>query len=196
VDLARPESVDRSTLRWLRTVEKPMAFSLAAGPTPVARLTWSREAGSLATAETASTTWTLKRVGFLNPQVTVRASGSTANVAHVTTLLSYHRVEIANRGAFRFRRKGLLVPAWAVTTDDGQEILHIEPVREGRSLTAGAVLVDPAGRDAPDLLLLAAVSWYFIVLAWFEDEALLPFEGSDASAGSPPTTRGEGPPPS
>jgi hypothetical protein len=72
-----------------------------------------------------------------------------------------------------------------VATPAGQELLHLEPVREGRHLSAGAVVVAPEGAELPDLLLLTAISWYFIVLAWFEDEAietLAPFEGPDAPA--------------
>jgi hypothetical protein len=85
--------------------------------------------------------------------------------------------------SYRFHRVGFLVPAWQVTSRDGKEVLHVEPVREGRHLRGGAVVVAPEATDLPELLLLSVLSWYFIVLAWFEDEAvetLAPFEGPDA----------------
>ena len=75
------------------------------------------------------------------------------------------------------------MPAWQVTSRDGKEVLHVEPAREGRHLSAGAVVVAPDAMNLPELLLLTVLSWYFIVLAWFEDEtveALAPFEGPDA----------------
>ena len=60
-------------------------------------------------------------------------------------------------------------------------------VAERRSLQAGAVVVSaPAG--GPATLLLVVLTWYFVVLSWFEDEAieaLAPFEGPD-----PPLSRG------
>lgn len=175
-------SVDRSTLRWLRTGETPLEFTLSAGDSPVTQLRWINPGGSLATAETVSGAWTLKRGGFLSPHITVRQSGAGENLARLTVHLSHHAIELANGVTYRFHRAGVLVPAWKVTTDAGREILHIEPVRDGRKLVGGAALAAPAAVDLPDLLLLVVVGWYFIVLTWFEDEALetlTPFEGPD-----------------
>ena len=174
-------SVDRSTLRWLRSAESPVEFTLSAGDAPVARLLWQESSGSLARAQTASGEWTLKRGGFLNPHITVRGAAGGENLARLTVHLSYHAIELASGVTYRFHRAGVLVPAWKITTEAGREVLHIEPVREGRKLVAGAVLASPAAIDLPELLLIAVVGWYFIVLAWFEDEALVPLEGADAS---------------
>jgi len=183
-------SVDHSTLRWLRSRESPVEFTLSAGDSSVARLRWSQPGGSLATAETDQGLWTLKRGGFLNPHITVRKSGAGENLARLTVHLSYHAVELAQGTSYRFHRAGLLVPAWKITTDAGREVLHIEPVREGRKLAGGAVISAPTALQLPELLLLSVIGWYFIVLAWFEDEALVPLEGADmaADAGAPRPT--------
>ena len=177
-------SVDRSTLRWLRSRENPVEFTLSAGDSPVARLRWHQQGGSLATADTEQGSWTLKRGGFLNPHITVRKPGGGENLARLTVHLSYHAVELAAGISYRFHRAGVLVPAWKITTDAGREVLHIEPVREGRKLVGGAVIAAPTAVDLPELLLLTVVGWYFIVLAWFEDEALVPLEGADAALGT------------
>jgi hypothetical protein len=174
MDLAPFASVDRSTLRWLRTQESPAEFTLSAGEAPVARLRWLQAGGSLATAETAEGSWTLKRGGFLNPHITLRKPGGGENLARLTAHLSHHEIQIARGASYRFHRAGLLVPAWKVTTEEGGEVLHIEPGREGRKLEGGAVVAASTAVDLPDLLLLAVIGWYFIVLAWFEDEALPP----------------------
>ena len=174
-------SVDRSTLRWLRSRENPVEFTLSAGDSPVARMRWSQLGGSLATAETDQGSWTLKRGGFLNPHITVRKSGAGENLARLTVHLSYHAVELAEGISYRFHRAGLLVPAWKITTDAGREVLHIEPVREGRKLVGGAVIAAPTALNLPELLLLGVIGWYFIVLAWFEDEALVSLEGPESA---------------
>jgi hypothetical protein len=174
-------AVDRTSLRWLRTREHPTAFALLSGDSTVATLEWAQRGGSLATARTASTVWTLKRGGFLNPHVTAR-SGEEA-VARLSVHLNYHQIDVSGSRSYRFHRAGVLIPAWQVSSSSAGEVLHIEPAREGRHLTAGAVVVAPGAADLPDLLLLTVLSWYFIVLAWFEDEALdtlAPFEGPDA----------------
>jgi hypothetical protein len=188
--LAPFSSVDRSTLRWLRSADSPVEFTLSAGEVPVARLHWQESVGSLARAETASGEWSLKRGGFLNPHITVRAASGGETLARLTVHLSYHAIELASGTTYRFHRAGVLVPAWKITTDAGREVLHIEPVREGRKLVAGAVLASPTAVDLSELLLLVVMGWYFIVLAWFEDEALVPLEGADtpAAGNQPPKT--------
>jgi hypothetical protein len=175
-------SVDRSTLRWLRTGDTVPEFTLLAGDSAVAAIRFARHRGARATAETADGTWTLARAGFLVPHLTVRPEGGDAPVARLTNRLGHHEIEVGGGGSYRLKRAGLLVPAWKLAGDDGQEQVHIEPVAEGRHLEGGAVI---AAGPAPsrELLLLVVLSWYLIVLLWIEDEAveaLAPFEGPDA----------------
>jgi hypothetical protein len=174
-------TVDRSALRWLRDRDHPDAFSLLSGDATAATLEWQARGASLATARSASGEWTLKRGGFLNPHITVR-SGEVV-IGRLSVHLNYHQIDVLGGRSYRFHRAGVLVPAWQVTSREGKEILHVEPAREGRHLSAGAVVVAPDAMNLPELLLLTVLSWYFIVLAWFEDEtvdALAPFEGPDA----------------
>jgi len=180
-------SVDPSALRWIRTRERPAAYSLRAGDGEIATLTWERPGGSLATAATFEGSWTLKRSGFLQPTILVRQEGKQDPIARLSAHLARHEIAIGGGPAFRLRHVSHLVPSWRVTTDRGDELLHVEPVAERHALEAGAVVVlSPAGGAAT--LLLIVLTWYFVVLSWFEDEAietLAPFEGPD-----PPIGRG------
>jgi hypothetical protein len=185
MELAAFASVDATALRWLRTSESPTAFELAAGDTPIGRLTWARDSGSLATWTTSQGSTTLKRVGFFHPRVTARLANNARDIARVSVHLNYHRIELTGGPSYRFHRAGLLVPAWQVTTENGVEYLHIEPVREGRDLAGGAVVAPVEASKRSELPLLLALSWYVIVLSWFEDEALVPFEGPDSPAPGP-----------
>jgi hypothetical protein len=155
-----------------------MEFTLSSGDTPVARLRWVHSGGSLATLDVANASWTLKRGGFLNPHITARGARGGDVLARLTVHLNHHAVEIPGGATYRFHRAGVLVPAWKVTSEAGVELLHIEPVREGRKLEGGAVIASPAAVGLPELLLLIVLTWHFIVLAWFEDEALVPLEGT------------------
>ena len=184
--LAPLSAVDPSALRWLRTRDRPAAFSLRAGDVELARLDWERPGGSLATAATSDATWTLKRAGFLQPTILVRDPVDPQAVARHTAHLARHEVALGSGATYRLRRVSHLIPAWRLTTDRGEEVLHVEPVPEGRTLGAGAVVV--SAPQTPEVLLLVVLTWYFIVLSWFEDEAietLAPFEGFD-----PPMARG------
>jgi hypothetical protein len=189
VALAPFASVDPSTLRWIRTQESPAVFSLRAGDAEIATLTWDRPGGSFATARTSETVWTLNRAGFLQPTVLVREGGSAEPVARLSAHLARHEIMVAHEpAAYRLRHVSHLVPSWRLTTSRGEEVLHIEPVPEHRSIQGGAVAVSPTP-GGPSTLLLVVLSWYFVVLTWFEDEAieaLAPFEGPD-----PPLARGD-----
>jgi len=68
------------SLRWLQRDKR--SFSLR-GPnqTVFATLEFQTEDESLATAATAAGAWTLKRVGFFKPAVSVRPVGSETPVA-------------------------------------------------------------------------------------------------------------------
>jgi len=181
-------SVDTSALRWIRTRDKPIAFSLRAGDAEVATLSWERVGGSLAVATAQHGSWTLKRAGFLQPTVLVRSAGSSEPVARLSAHLSRHEVNLAGGPSFRLRHVSHIVPSWRLSTDRGVEVLHVEPVAEHRQLAAGAVVVTP-GSAGDATLLLVVLTWYFVVLSWFEDEAieaLTPLEGS-----YPPVARGD-----
>ncbi|MGP8077513.1 MAG: hypothetical protein ACLQD8_01560 [Thermoplasmata archaeon] len=178
------DSVDRSTLRWLRTGESTPEYTLLAGESAVAVLKWARPRGARATAETAQGTWTLGRGGFLVPHLTVRRAEREAPIARLTNRLGHHEIEVGGGGSYRLQRAGLLLPAWALWDEQGREQIHIEAVAEARRLEGGAVIASGTA-PAPELLLLVVLSWYLIVLLWIEDEAveaLVPFEGPDAPA--------------
>lgn len=174
---------DATALRWLPSPGTgPTEWSLLSGDRPVARLNWLRKGSSTATAKTIDRTWTLTHRGFLSPQVIVEPSDRATPVARLVAHLRHHTIEIAGGATYRLHRRSLLLPAWTVSSTAGEELLHIEPVPEGRRLAGGAV-VGTTQRAPTEFLLLAVLAWYFIVLVWFEDEAaeaLAPFEGPDA----------------
>jgi hypothetical protein len=172
-------SIDPAALRWLRTSTGPLGFELSSSDRSLGRLAWARPSGTLATWTTAAGSTSLKRVGFLHPRLTARVGTDPRDVAQVSVHLNYHRIELGTGTRYRFHRAGLLVPAWKLLTDSGEELLHVEPIRDGRALAGGAVIASPAAVHLEDLPLLVALAWYVIVLSWFEDEALVPFEGPD-----------------
>jgi hypothetical protein len=181
VTLVPFSSVDLAALRWLKVADAPMVFTLSSGDRPLAQLRWAGRSGSLAHAETDRSRWTLKRSGFLNPHVTLRSSEGGSELARISVHFNYHAVQFTDGTSFRFHRAGYLVPAWQVTDPAGTELVHLEPVREGRVLTGGAVLVSTVGAQSAHLGPLLCLCWYFVALAWFEDEALVPFEHADAT---------------
>jgi hypothetical protein len=184
--LAALASVDRTAFGWLRTGERPLEYTLSSGDRPVAILRWPASGSSPVTVQTADAEWTLERSGFLRPRIAARAGGSAKPFAEVTAHPYLHTIAVAGGPTLRLHRAGMLVPAWKVSTASGDDVVHIEPVADGRKLAAGAVVVTPSQADLPGLLALIVLGWYFVTLMWFEDEtveALAPLEGSGGPAG-------------
>ena len=169
-------SVDRSALRWIRADGPANGFDLLAGDARVASIRWTPHAESTATLERSDGTWQLEHRGFLNPHIAVRGSPDGPRLARLSVHLGHHAIDVRGGGSYRFQRAGLLVPAWSVSGPDQRELVHLEPVRSGRTLEGGAVVVDPGAVDRADLLLLVVLAWYFVVLAWFEDETVATLE--------------------
>ena len=163
------DSVDRSAFRWLRQAGSPAAYQLLAGDDEVATLRWAGAHGSLAHAQTAGAAFALKREGFLSPHVLLRDPEGRV-MARLDLHFSSSRLTVGSEG-YVLQRKGFLLPAWQVATSAGQPLLHIETVDEHGNLQGGVAAVEPAGQRDPSLPLLLLIAWYFIVQAWFEEEA-------------------------
>lgn len=182
--LAPFKSVDLAALRWVRDDTEERAFRLLSGEQPIARLRWSGPVGSLATFESLRGTWTYKRGGFLAPHVSARATDRT-EAARLTMHGAHGLLQLGTGTTYRFRRAGMLLPAWQLSAADGADALHIEPVEKHGRPEGSVLTVAPPMRSVDELDVLVGVTWYFIVLAWLEEAAVL--AGSAVlSAVSPP----------
>lgn len=68
---------------WKRVGRLSRAYALTSGTQTLATLRRERLFGTLSSAETEGRRWTLKRVGFLRPRITVRAEGSEVDEASI-----------------------------------------------------------------------------------------------------------------
>ena len=164
------ESVDRAAFRWLRDTGGKEAFQLLSGDDEVTRLEWTTAYGSRATAETSSGVWTVKRNGFLSPHVTLRDSVGK-DLARLDVHFTSSRLILPQGATYTLRRRGILIPAWSIGDAVGRPLMHIEAVSQHGRLTGGVVAVEAPARSNSDLLILLLVGWYYIVQAWFEEEA-------------------------
>jgi hypothetical protein len=164
-------SADATAMRWIRAAPDQHAYELRAGDVLLGRMTWDGRAGSVAHVSLATGDCTVKRGGFLQPHVTLRDSSGKDRV-RLMMHLTHGSITVEGGRAFVFRRAGLLVPAWKISEPTGRLLVHFEPVAERTHLQGGLVQVDPTFVADPALPWLVVMGWYFIHLAWFEDEAL------------------------
>lgn len=69
------------SLEWLQPKTFATYYELKSGEKLVGTLSFRSTFGTLAVAEMANGKWSFKRVGFLNPRVTVRGHGSERDLA-------------------------------------------------------------------------------------------------------------------
>ncbi|MEM0128820.1 MAG: hypothetical protein QXG65_01455 [Thermoplasmata archaeon] len=160
-------------LRWMRIPEARHTFLLTSETGAHARLAWDRGGHRQAQLWTVEGEYALVRRGFLRPRVTMYRTGENAPRGELAASHDGEggvSISVGEEGGWRLARAGRAVPAWTLTRKDGAEAAHIEPVREGATLD-GAIIAVPAGAMEPGAAAyVLALAWYFIALAWAEDE--------------------------
>ncbi len=129
-----------------------------------AKVTWANSWGSLATGESGDGRWTLKRVGFLRPRVTVRMEGSQSDLAVVTVDWNGGgNVAFSDASSFSFKRVGFWHSEFVLADSTGRRIFTM---KSGSGLRQEATLglENEAARSSWRTSLLAIVGWYLSVL--------------------------------
>jgi hypothetical protein len=150
-------------LLWVQPAAGRREHELRAREDVVATLRFQR--GSLADAEAEGHHWTFKRQGFWQPRVTVRVSGSDADVA-----LFWPRwagggtLEFADGRSVNFRSANFWQSEWVWQEQEKDQPLILFKGRHGLIKAKGAVEIQPAGAAHPDAALLALLGWYLILL--------------------------------
>jgi hypothetical protein len=160
------EQLEVTTGRPLRWVESgALESQLRLGDDLVATLAWAKRWSSLATARSDSGTWTLKRTGFLRPQVTIREEGSGTNLAVVAMTGGGDGVlDFADGPSFRLRGSGVRHPGLTVFDTRGRTLLILALDPGGKNHEASVEIERSDPDSAGKLLLLMIVSWYVALL--------------------------------
>jgi hypothetical protein len=154
-------------LIWQQPHAHERRYELRSGDDTLATLRWEKGCGSLASAASADGQWTFKRVGFLQPRVTVRAFGSDAEVATFhPTWRGDGTLEFRDGRSVRWATTNVWHTEWAFARG-GDTFLRFSP-RGGLSgliKHEAQMEIVPAATTFPDLSLLALLGWYLMLLA-------------------------------
>ena len=157
-------------LYWVQPKTFERWFELRAGDQVVATLGWETSCGTLARGTTADGSWTFKRVGFLNPRVTVRQSRSEVDLAVFwPRWLGDGTLEFAYGKAYRWQSTNFWASDWMFTATDGTPLVAFkEGSREGGLSNLfkmqSLVEIHPQARDLAELPLLILLGWYLMIL--------------------------------
>ena len=158
------------TLEWLQPKTLEHYFELQAGPAQLAALTFHSAWGTLATAETADGTWTFKRVGFLNPRVTVRVAGSPDNLAvYQPKFWGDGTLTFADGTVFRWQPTNFWATEWALSGAGDAPVVRFKSGAEKQRLsdifkTQAVVELEHDESIRPLVPLLVALGMYLIIL--------------------------------
>ena len=157
-------------LYWVQPERFSRWFELRAEDDPVATLGWETSCGTLARGASADGSWTFKRVGFLNPRVTIRESGSELNLAVFwPRWMGDGTLEFAYGKAFRWQSTNFWGTDWMFTSADGTPLVAFKEGAPDRKLSnlfkmQALVEVHAEARDLVELPLLILTGWYLMIL--------------------------------
>jgi len=153
-----------TSLVWVQRGKRRRAYDLKSGENTFATLEWNRASGSLATGACTNGTFTFKRAGFLQPYVTVRQAPSRTDLAKLHMGFGWSGVlTFADLRRYDFLRYSFWRPEWAFVDMNGQVVCRF-PQTDQLLKGESQVILEADPRRSPDLVLLAILGWYVILL--------------------------------
>lgn len=159
-----------SSLFWIQPKTFDRWFELRSEHDLVATLGWETSCGTLARAVTEDRSWTFKRMGFLNPRVTVRESGSEVNLAtFYPRWLGDGTLEFGHGRTFRWQSTNFWGTDWMFTDSSGTPLVRFQAGSPEGKLsdvfkTQAQVEVNPEANQTEETTLLVLIGWYLMIL--------------------------------
>ena len=157
-------------LYWVQPKTGERQFELCADKRLFGVLRFETAFGTRATAESATGRWTFKRVGFLNPRVTIREAGITDNLAvYWPKLHGDGWLEYISGKRFHWVSTNFWGTEWGFA-DRQEELLFVmkpgaeKPKLSGLLKTQAVVEIRPPGHRLAELPMLLSLGWYLMVL--------------------------------
>jgi hypothetical protein len=113
--------------------------------------------------------WTFKRVGFLNPRITVREAGQEGDLALFTPRWTGGgALEFRQGGEYSWGSANFWGTRWAFKKGEGEPLLTFGPQDDAkfRDLfkVQGHVEVTPTGAGLAEAALLLFLGWYLVIM--------------------------------
>ena len=160
-----------SELYWVQPKAMQRAFELRAGEGVVGSLRFETAFGSLATARANGKAWSLKRMGFFRPHVTVRVAGGTDDIAVYRPRWTGTEGELAFAGGsvYHWDVANFWATHYEVKDREGNPLIAyrsggVNSGMKGLFKRQAIVEVTDRGRSEPDIDLLILIGWYLIIL--------------------------------
>jgi len=160
----------QSNAEWIQPETFERFYVLRIGTVRLASLAFRSSFGTLAVAETAEGRWTFKRVGFLNPRVTVRMADEQDDVAVYYPKLWGDGVLIFDNGtSLAWKPVNFWRTEWVFTDSAGGLLMKLNLGRANEKLsdifkTQATVEMSSADASRHLLSILAPLGLYLLIL--------------------------------
>ncbi|HNT26247.1 MAG TPA: hypothetical protein PKM21_17905 [Anaerolineales bacterium] len=158
---------------WIQPAALERRFVLHSGEHELGQLEFHSAWGSLALAECAQGRWSFKRVGFLNPRVTVRLPDTESDLGLYTPRWTgtQGRLELANGHAYVWQAANFWASQFCWRHPSGDDLVLFSPGSEEQKLSnlfkqQARVTFASAAQNLGDLPLLVLLGWYLMILQY------------------------------
>lgn len=151
-------------MSWVHPEVAKRHYELRAGTEELASLTWDVPDGSIAIAKTDSGSWTLRRLGFLNPHVVALDKGSGKQVFRFDAAMSGGGLAQATDGHHYRWYANLWRAEWGWMDTGGTELVKFHRSFAVDEKQEGELEILDKGRESLHLDLLVTVGWYLIIM--------------------------------
>lgn len=164
---------------WAQPKEAVPSFHLRSGEMLLATLSFRSPLGTLATAQTSEGMWTFKRVGFLNPRVTVRRAGSEEDLAvYQPKVWGDGRLTFRTGRVFTWKPVNFWATDWAFTdTNDRPLVRLMSGLEKGglKDLLEDKAMLEllAASDGVEELPILVCLGIYLLILHRLDTAAAL-----------------------
>jgi hypothetical protein len=151
-------------LEWVQPHALRMEYELRAGDAVTATLHFRSSLGSFATGTSADGSWTFKRVGFWQTQVTVRPSGQEIDLAVFknNTWSGGGTLELPD-GRKYLANTNFWASHYEFKTEADEALISYKKIGGILHMSA-AVEIYPAAKDLPEMPWMVLLGWYLTVM--------------------------------
>jgi hypothetical protein len=165
------------TAEWSQLNSFQKRFELKTAGEVLGQLVFKSNLGTLATARCAAGSWSYKRIGFLNPRVTVRKQGAEHDLAiYQPKLLGDGTLNFDDGTQYSWKSTNFWNTAWAFYDGRGMAVVSFDPGIENQRLrdaikTQTTVRIDPTDPRSDLLPILLTLGLYLLVMRQSDNAA-------------------------
>lgn len=164
---------------WVQRKMSERQFELRTMENVYATLSFEATRGTLATATSTTGRWTFKRVGFMNPRVTVREAGAAEDLAvYWPKHWGHGWLEFAKGNRFCWKPTNFWGTERGFVDEPGDPLFVLKsgaekPKFSDQLKTQAVVEISSRGYGLAELPLLLMLGWYLMILDQEDNAAIL-----------------------